>query len=90
MNTSLIAEGAVDIFPVFTSNRSWDQYGGSGRALHLGTERTQTLCGMDKVHPHLLWDSGFPIEDLEQFLTADPDDVLCQTCKSIARSLVNR
>ena len=89
MTANLIDEAAVDIFPVFTSSVNRNQDKGPGRAVHLGTERTCTLCGMDKVHPHLLWDSGFPIDDLEQFLTADPDDVLCQTCKSIARSLVN-
>jgi hypothetical protein len=89
MSANPISDGAVDIFPVFTSAVNRNQDKGPGRAVHLGTEERWTLCGMDKVHPHLLWNSSYPIHDLEGFLSADPDDVLCRTCRSIARSLIN-
>lgn len=76
----------MDIFPFYTSSANRNQGWGSGRAVHLGTEERWVLCGMDKVHPHLLWDSGFSIENLEECINADPDGVLCKKCRSIALS----
>jgi hypothetical protein len=77
----------MDVFPVYTSSANRNQDRGPGRAVHLGTEERWTLCGMDKVHPHLLWDSGFPIDDIEKAISADPDGVLCKKCKQIAHSI---
>lgn len=88
MNSNHTAEGEVEIFPVFTSSANRNQDKGPGRAVHLGTPGQRTLCGTHKTHPHLLFDSGFPIGNLRQFLSADADGALCKRCGSIGRKLV--
>ena len=88
MNVNITAEGEVEIFPVFTSSANRNQDKGPGRAVHLGTEKKRTLCGTDKTHPHLLFDSGFPIKDLQQFLAADPDGALCKRCELFGRKMI--
>jgi hypothetical protein len=89
MSTDSDSAHAVDLVPVYSSAVNRNQGYGPGRAVHLGTEARPTLCGVHKTHPDLLLSSGFPIEDLREYLRADPDGALCKRCRAIARSWIS-
>jgi len=77
---------AVEVFPVYSTAANRNQGFGAGNAVHLGTFGRWTLCGTHKIHSHLPFDSGFPISDLQELISTDPDEVLCKRCRAIARS----